>query len=780
MDRTGNYAVLEHLADRGPTGHHLPAAAFLSRLAESRLLDPAELESFLKDRPGLRDTDASLLAEALTANGLLTPYQLKCILNGNTFGLVLGNYRIVDHIGSGGMGVVYRAEHVHMKRPVAIKVLYQEEDVNSVFLQRFKSEIQALAVLRHPNIVLAFDAGETQAPGDPPSVLRYLVMEFVAGLDLEQYVLEHGPLPIALACDFIRQAANGLRHAHEHGLVHRDLKPSNLLVTHVDGKSDGRPGGQIKILDFGLARLGSRRHTEAHTTLGTVDYMAPEQARDARSVDIRADIYGLGGTLYWMLTGQKPFPGHRPPLEELLARQHETPIPPRQLRPDIPLELETIICQMMARDASDRYPTPLALLTALNNFMEPATLGRDSGLTSTLRPTHRSAMDLDETPFSNGSAAGAFVWTRARRALIVSPTATWRAECLAALETAGMTCAEADPDTDICRLLASQAADVVLIDHRPGGKGVELCRRLRAEAPVAHLKVLLVNADPAQAELQQIERDPICDDVVPRSAANHVLMHRMRTALRVKEAEERADRLAGHVLTTNTQLEHALQQRDDSSLQMQEVLIFAMAKMAQLRGQETGGHLVRMQKYVRALAEQAKALPALANVLDDSYIRMLERCVLLHDIGKVAIPDHILLKPGKLDPEERSIMESHTFLGANILEAVARQHGANLAFLQMAIDIVRHHHERYDGGGYPDGLAGDAIPLAARITAIADVYDAMRSKLVYKPGLSHTAVSRLLQNPAMGQFDPALLVAFRQCENSFRQIFEHTADSIHG
>src|SRR5205085_1271158 len=131
--------------------------------------------------------------------------------------------------------------------------------------------------------------------------------------------------------------------------------------------------------------------------------------------------------------------------------------------------------------------------------------------------------------------------------------------------------------------------------------------------------------------------------------------------------------------------------------------------------------------------------------------RMIERCVLLHDIGKVAIPDHILLKPGKLDVEERSIMESHTTLGASLLEAVARQHGACLAFLDMAVDIVRHHHEHYDGGGYPDGLAGDAIPLAARITAIADVYDAMRSKLVYKPGLGHPAARRLMLSPDSGQ-----------------------------
>jgi response regulator RpfG family c-di-GMP phosphodiesterase len=201
-----------------------------------------------------------------------------------------------------------------------------------------------------------------------------------------------------------------------------------------------------------------------------------------------------------------------------------------------------------------------------------------------------------------------------------------------------------------------------------------------------------------------------------------------------------------------------------------------MAKMAELRGQETGGHLLRMQAYVRVLAEQAQQLPAFTSVIDGEFIGMLERCVLLHDIGKVAIPDHVLLKPGKLDPEERSIMESHTTMGASMLEAVVRQHGACLAFLQMAIDIVRHHHERWDGTGYPDALVGDTIPLAARIVTIADVYDAMRSKLVYKPGLSHSAVRRLMGYAAQGHFDPALLLAFQQCEANFEQIFEQTKD----
>src|SRR5437868_3946230 len=341
----------------------LSIADFLARLLTSGLLSVPEVEQFFEKYPHLRNTSTPCLVSALKTEGLLTDYQVSRLLAGNTFGLVFGNYRTVERLGAGGMGVVYKAEHTHMKRTVAIKVLVGEADPNSVFLQRFYSEMQATAVLSHPNIVLAFDAGEIPIPDTAQQVLRYLVMEYVPGKDLEQYVNDHGPLPIEQACEYIRQAASGLQHAYEHGLVHRDIKPSNLLLTAQN---------QVKILDFGLARVCRRRHTEAHIMLGSVDYMAPEQARDARSVDIRADIYGLGGIFYWLLAGQKPFPSDRPVIEELLARQRESPMPLHKLRPEVSLELEAIVYQMMAVDPGDRYPTPQAVMTALGAFLDPS------------------------------------------------------------------------------------------------------------------------------------------------------------------------------------------------------------------------------------------------------------------------------------------------------------------------------------------------------------------------------------------------------------------------
>ena len=521
-----------------------------------------------------------------------------------------------------------------------------------------------------------------------------------------------------------------------------------------------------------------RRHTEAHVVLGTVDFMAPEQARDPRTVDIRADIYGLGGTLFWLLTGQRPFPGDRSPLEELLARQHETPPLPRSLRPEIPAELEAVVCQMMARDPNDRYPTPLAVVAALNDFCDVQSVGigaRCPSLSHGSSPSMPAAGAVQEA--SNHDRDPSEQERVQRRVLIVSPRGITRITCRAALEPHGFVCAEVHRVANLRPRIDEFAAEVLLIDSQlDEGPGLELCRQLRADPPAPNLKLIVLAADPV-AERQAGEAAQLCDDVVPRASVGNKLLCRVRMALRVQEAEERSHCLSNHLLVTNAQLESAVQQRDTTANQAQDVLIFAISKMAEMRGQETNGHQLRLQKYVRVLAEEAMRLPPFASRIDAAMIRMMERCVLLHDIGKVSIPDHILLKPGKLDPEERSIVESHTVVGANILEAVARQQGACLPFLPMAIDIVRHHHEHFDGNGYPAGLSGDAIPLTARIVSIADVYDAMRSKLVYKPGLDHAAARRILLAPEQTQFDPALLVAFRQCEGTFEQIFAQTPDS---
>jgi response regulator RpfG family c-di-GMP phosphodiesterase/serine/threonine protein kinase len=753
---------LEPPAKNQPTGTGtISVAEFLDRLLGSRLLTTEEVDQFLAgQQPGLLERDTLDLVEAFVGQGLLTEYQVSRVLAGQTFGLVLGNYRIVREIGRGGMGVVYKAEHVHMKRAVAIKVLVTKEDPNSVFLQRFYSEMQATAVLSHPNIVLAFDAGEMPVPNATDEILRYLVMEFVPGKDLEQYVMETGPLPIGDACEYIRQAASGLQHAYERGLVHRDIKPSNLLLT---------PHKQVKILDFGLARLCRRRHTEAHTMLGSVDYMAPEQARDARSVDIRADIYGLGGTLYWLLAGQKPFNSDRPVIEELLARQRETPLPLRQARSDIPAELEALVLQMMALEPGGRYPTPAAVMSVLHAFLE-----HTSGSGSSAAEEVRHGSEESITP--TAELVPCEPANRTQRGLILSPCDQTRTMARTALEAHGLECYEAWDAVDGQARLGLLPHDLVLIDTAlPDDSGLQFCSQIRAQPPAPHLKIILLTPENTAEWIEQGHQAGV-DDCLPRAIHPQELASRIHTILRIKEAEDRSDQLTARLLSASHQLEQAQRLRDCNLYQAQDVLIFAMAKMAERRGLETGDHLRRMQAYARVLAEEAMRLPAFAGLIDDPFVRMLERCVLLHDIGKVAIPDHVLLKPGPLDPEERCIMESHTTVGSEILLAVAMQHGASLGFLQMAIDIARYHHERWDGKGYPDALVRDAIPLSARIVTIADVYDALRSKLVYKPGLTHNQAKRLILEANPGQFDPALLIAFRTADSSLDQIFIQTKD----
>ena len=213
-------------------------------------------------------------------------------------GTRLGPYEIVALIGAGGMGVVFEAEHTHMRRRVAVKGFAISGTESSQLLKRFFNEIRTIAQLKHPNIIGAFDAGNLRNSDPKSPVLHYFVMEYVAGRDLEEWVKGDGPLPPAQACGLAYQVASALAEAHEHQLVHRDIKPSNIMVT---------AEGQAKLLDFGLARQFRNRLTEPGTILGTVEYMAPEQMVDAGAVDIRADIYALGGALFWCLTGRTPF-----------------------------------------------------------------------------------------------------------------------------------------------------------------------------------------------------------------------------------------------------------------------------------------------------------------------------------------------------------------------------------------------------------------------------------------------------------------------------------------
>jgi serine/threonine-protein kinase len=340
-------------------------ASLIEALRSHRLLEPDQMGEV----SGLaaRLPDARALARELIGRDWLTPYQANQLLQGRGEDLVLGQYVLLERLGEGGMGQVFKARHRILRRVVALKVIRKERLDRPEVVRRFQREVQAAAQLQHPNVVHAFDAGRI-------GTTHFIAMEFVDGIDLSRLIRQQGPLGIEQACDYIRQAALGLQHAHERGLVHRDIKPANLLATRVPG-SDGKPGPggtKVKVLDMGLARLNpaledeaTRGLTQEGTVVGTVDYLAPEQAVNASHVDIRADIYSLGCTFYHLLTGQAPFAGDTA-LDKLLKHRCEEAVPVEHLRPEVPPGLAAVVRKMMAKQPGDRYQTPAEVALALS------------------------------------------------------------------------------------------------------------------------------------------------------------------------------------------------------------------------------------------------------------------------------------------------------------------------------------------------------------------------------------------------------------------------------
>ncbi|OAI54362.1 hypothetical protein AYO44_03580 [Planctomycetaceae bacterium SCGC AG-212-F19] len=326
------------------------------------LLRPPERLEF--DRLQQGSSDPRALVQSLVERGWLTAYQADRLLQGQAAALLLGPYVILECLGEGGMGKVFKARHATLERVVALKVLRPELVADRETVSRFYREIEVAGHLPdHPNLIRAFDAG-------PFGTTHFLAMEYVAGTDLDRLVQQAGPLPIEEACDFMRQAALGLQHAHQHGLVHRDIKPSNLLVS----SGPGATAGIVKILDLGLARLrganknGARENafltSDGPVTLGTVDYQAPEQALDFHRADIRADIYSLGCTFFYLLTGKPPF-GSGPLAVKLMRHQQAEPPDLKERRPDVPDGLIPIIGRMLAKKPADRYQTPGEVAAAL-------------------------------------------------------------------------------------------------------------------------------------------------------------------------------------------------------------------------------------------------------------------------------------------------------------------------------------------------------------------------------------------------------------------------------
>ncbi len=737
-----------------PTTLRPAVHAFLDHLLKLQLLSMSFSERFLR-LSGAQIGDIEneeQLGRALVQAGLLTDYQLDRVMVGTTHGLIFGNHRVLNRLGSGSMGVIFLAEHMLMKRQVAVKVVPVDDDCPAAILERFYSEVRVLADLHHPNIVSAIDAGRLPPASHGMPALLYLVMELVRGGDLEEHVELHGPVEVPQACEWIRQAACGLQEAHDRHLIHRDVKPSNLLLDEQN---------QVKLVDFGLVRQFCSQLTDHRSLLGTPDFMAPEQAGDPSTVDGRADIYGLGASLFWLLTGQMPYKRARSVAVALQMLQCGTPRHLRELRPDAPAQLDAIIHSMLARDPDQRPNQPLAVMSALLPFAQycplPVRLPTKAGLSSSVQNNEPAAAEEPAPPVA--------------KILIVDDEVAIRFIARQILEASGFECTEATDGRSAIEAFAKGEPDLVLLDIQlPGMTGYEVCQALRRRFPQRLFKIIIVSGQGDRNDLAEaLEKG--ADDYIVKPLGARELPARVLHALRLKEAQDQTAFLSQQLQLTNRQLQSSLAARTCEVRKAHDAMLVGMAKMAESGDGETPGHLQRLQRYTRVLAEHIQGSSSWDGVINRVFLDQLERCVPLHDIGKIGLPEHILLKPGPLTPDERSLMETHTLIGDRMLEAIRQEYGHSLQFLGIASAIVRSHHERFDGTGYPDRLAGEGIHAAARLTAMADVYDALRRRRAHKQALSHADTVVTIVHESAGQFDPVLVAAFERCSNDFEQIF---------
>ena len=364
----------------------LTVKEFIDVVHRSHLIDKDQLIGALSEckANGALPEEAEEVADFLQHKGLITQWQQRNLLLGKSRGFYLGDYCLLNHLGTGGMSSVFLAKHQLIDRMVAIKVLPSAKVQDSSFLERFEREAQATSRLSHPNIVRVFDIDEQDGT-------HFMVMEYVSGRDLKEIVKAEGRLPLERAAHYIAQTAVGLQHAHNRGLVHRDIKPANLVVNQDD---------VVKILDLGLARLDNDNELASLTVanaemMGTADYLAPEQAINAHTVDQRADIYSLGCTFYFLLTGHAPFTDGTIAQRILL---HQTEMPPdvRAIRDDCPHAVADVCMRMLAKSPADRLQSGGIIASRLDRWLQTRGFPTEAA-------TYASGGELIQLPIATAS-----------------------------------------------------------------------------------------------------------------------------------------------------------------------------------------------------------------------------------------------------------------------------------------------------------------------------------------------------------------------------------------
>ncbi len=735
---------LTPLFDEFPTDDHLPtigigpdtmeaalppAQSLLARLLSLQVLLPEEWEEIPPDHRGslTRIVLVEGLLAKLLALHLLTRFQVDTIRKGGAEDLILGNYRLLDVLGQGGMGTVYRAEHILLRRQVALKVMTRSVDVSSRLIHRFYGEARAVARLQHPHIVTCFDAGRHTRLGS--QVRDYFVMELISGQDLFTLVRDNGPMPALRACELFRQVADALGEAHRHGLVHRDIKPSNVLIT---------PDGQAKVLDFGLARLPSQQMTEPGVVLGTIGYMAPEQASDPRAVDCRADLFSLGATLYWVLTGCDPYPETGNPVQDLHRRFTTVPLPVRRVRPEVPVEVSDLVSRLMEPAPEMRFSSARLVSAALTGF----TLWLPHGTTTVVSASRHSDPGR-------------------RRVLLVEEDPSVRSLMCSLLQDQYDVCEVEDGEAALAEMMRAPPDLAVIEVELPGMSGPELVEKARAAGLESdRMKVFLTSGDlPAEA-LGGLSVAS-ADDFISKPFSSVEFLSRVRALImrRSSRAGDSAPAVTPPPVGTPRPV----------AVEALSLTVSRLLAETQLAAE---GQWQRLALYVRTLCRALPDVGQYRQLKDDRYVEILAAVAPMCDIGLLGVPRQTLLKPGCLDATERRVVQTHCSIGAEVLIGVAQTSGGEVLGLDVAAEVARSHHERWDGTGYPDGLVGEEIPLAARVVALAGVYEALRSRRPHRPPLSHAQTVKLIATESEGEFDPTVVAAFTSVAARFEQIHQ--------
>jgi serine/threonine protein kinase/DNA-binding response OmpR family regulator len=473
---------------------------FLSGLEDSELLSAEEIQRAAEAAAGA-GMDGAALGSWLVDQGILTPYQVRAITGRRLGDLRIGNYDVLDRVGAGGMGTVFKARHARMKRIVALKLMSRklaEED--DTFVRRFQREVETIARLSHPNIVMAFDAGEDDAG-------PYLVMEYVDGRDLASIVESDGPLSVAAAVNYILQAARGLEYAHSQGIIHRDIKPANLLRD---------AAGTIKLTDLGVARLSNAEGaatvsgiTQTGGVLGSVHYMSVEQAIDSTRIDFRSDIYSLGATLYSLLTGEAPYNGNT--MMAVLLKHRDAAIPSLpEVRKDIPVALDAVFRRMLAKSPDDRYQTMAevvrvleAIQTSLAGSVPPVPLTSPPG-----RNADTSCGGArDATQNTIAVRCGPLHAPATLKVLLVEPSRTQSAIIRKYLAGQGFEDVVAVPSGRGALELAQSNPPGVVVTamHLPDMTGIELARQMR-QGRVAGPGFVLISSEGETKETSSLSK----------------------------------------------------------------------------------------------------------------------------------------------------------------------------------------------------------------------------------------------------------------------------------